>query len=55
MHVQCADGEAKFWLEPAVQLAHNYRLNERQVRLAEELVRKHEEELCAAWRKHFGS
>jgi hypothetical protein len=25
------DGEAKFWLEPAVELAKNYRLNDRQI------------------------
>ena len=55
VHVQCADGEAKFWLEPTIQLAHNYHLNERQVRLAEDLVRKYEGELHAAWRKHCGS
>ncbi len=55
VHAQCADGEAKFWLEPTVELAHNYRLNERQIRLAEDLIHKHEEEIRAAWHKHFGS
>jgi hypothetical protein len=25
------DGEAKFWLEPAIELAKNYRLNDRQL------------------------
>ena len=28
VHVQ-GPGEAKYWLEPAVELAHNYGLNER--------------------------
>jgi hypothetical protein len=23
VHVYCAEGEAKFWLEPTVELAHN--------------------------------
>jgi hypothetical protein len=55
VHVQCADGEAKFWLEPKIGLAHNYRLSDRQIRSAEDLIRKHEEELRAAWRTHFGS
>jgi len=26
VHVQCAEGEAKYWLEPAIELAQNYGL-----------------------------
>ena len=54
LHVHCADGEAKFWLEPQIELAQNYGLNDRQIRAAEALVRKHEHDIRAAWRKHFG-
>ena len=54
VHVHCADGEAKFWLEPRVELAQNYRLNDRQLRAAEDLTRKHEHDIRAAWNKHFG-
>jgi hypothetical protein len=28
VHAQCPDGEAKFWLEPTIALAHNYGLSE---------------------------
>jgi len=31
----CADGEAKFWLEPLIELAQNYGLNDRRIRAAE--------------------
>jgi hypothetical protein len=31
VHVQSADGEAKFWLEAAIELAKNCRLNDRQM------------------------
>jgi len=55
VHAYCADGEAKFWLEPAIELAHNQGLNERQIRSAESLIRNHEGEIRAAWHKHFGS
>jgi hypothetical protein len=55
VHAYCPDGEAKFWLEPAIELAQNYGLNERQIRSAEALIKSHEEEIRAAWRKHFGS
>lgn len=54
VHVHCADGEAKFWLEPRIELAQNYRLNDRQLRAAEDLIRKHENDIRAAWNKHFG-
>jgi hypothetical protein len=38
VHVSCADGEAKFWLEPAVAMAQNYGLSDRQIRDAQALV-----------------
>ena len=55
VHVYCGDGEAKFWLEPAIELAQNYGLDDPQLRLAEEVIRTHQEVIRAAWRKHFGS
>jgi hypothetical protein len=55
VHVQCPDGEAKFWLEPAIALAHNYGLSGQQVRAAQQLVEAHAEEIRSAWRKHFAS
>jgi hypothetical protein len=54
VHVHCADGEAKFWLEPQIELAQNYGLRDRQIRAAEALIRKHEDDIRTAWRKHFG-
>lgn len=55
VHVHCADGEAKFWLEPSIELAQNYGLNDRQIRSVETMIRNHEKDIRAAWRKHFGS
>ena len=54
VHVHHADGEAKFWLEPQIEPAQNYGLSDRQIRAAEALVRKHEDDIRAAWRRHFG-
>ena len=54
VHVYHADGEAKFWLEPSIELAQNYGLNDRQIRAAEALIRRHEDDIRAAWREHFG-
>jgi hypothetical protein len=55
VHVECPDGEAKFWLEPAIALAHNYGLTEQQVRAAQQLVEAHSDEIRSAWKKHFSS
>jgi len=32
VHVTCEDGEAKFWLEPAVSLADSHNLNQKKLR-----------------------
>jgi len=57
MHVpvQAAEGEAKFWLEPAIELAHNYGLNERQLRSIKALIEAHANDIRSSWAKHFGS
>jgi Domain of unknown function (DUF4160) len=54
VHVHCADGEAKFWLEPLIELAQNYGLDQRQLRSAQKLIVQHEDRIRDAWRKHFG-
>jgi len=54
VHVQSAAGEAKFWLEPEIELAQNYGLNTRQVNAAIRLVKEHEDEIREAWQAHFG-
>jgi len=53
VHVVCPDGEAKYWLEPSIGLAHNYGLNPRQLRAIEALIRDHEEQIRTAWLEHF--
>ena len=55
LHVECADGEAKFWLEPAVELAANYRLSDQQIRSIRILIEAHVDEFRSAWTKHFSS
>ena len=54
VHTLGARGEAKFWLEPEVELARNYGLTATDLRLVKELIEEHENEIKAAWRKHFG-
>ena len=53
MHVQHAEGEAKFWIEPAVELHANYGLKAKRLAEAQELVEEHAHEIRSAWAKHF--
>ena len=53
VHVSHAEGEAKFWLEPSVELADNSGLNAAKLAAALDLVRRHESEIHTAWEKHF--
>lgn len=55
VHVHHEDGEAKFWLEPTVELAQNYGLNRRRITAAITLIRRHENEIRDAWQAHFGA
>lgn len=53
IHVQGPDGEAKFWIEPAIDLARNERLSEKELGRIERLIREHENEIRRAWKHHF--
>ena len=53
MHVSCADGEAKFWLEPEIALARNYRLSKAQLPEAEAIIQRRKDEFGTAWHRHF--
>jgi len=53
IHVMCADGESKFWLDPRVELARNFRMTEKQLREAEGIIEEHRDEFRAAWHRHF--
>jgi hypothetical protein len=55
VHVQSADGEAKFWIEPEIELARNYELSNQDLSRVLELIVEHEQEIRDAWSSHFGS
>lgn len=54
VHVVCADGEAKYWLEPQLELAQNHHLSRVQLKEIEQLIEVHYDELKDAWKEHFG-
>jgi hypothetical protein len=53
VHVQHAEGEAKFWLEPRIDVAENYGLSRRRLVKALQLVQENEDEIRSAWQIHF--
>ena len=55
VHVSCSGGEAKFWIEPCIEVAQNKGLDDRQLKFAMLLVRNHEQQIRTAWSRHFGA
>jgi len=53
IHVVSGDGEAKFWLEPKIELASNYRYSGKQLNEIKSLVEVHSDEFVRAWKQHF--
>ena len=54
VHVQHASGEAKFWLEPRVELATDYGLGPIRINAVRKIIEEHVNDIRAAWAKHFG-
>ncbi len=54
VHVACADGEAKFWIEPAVSLAHHTAgLDAPRLHAMQQIVEERRDDILAAWHRHF--
>ena len=53
IHVHGENGEAKFWIEPRIELARNYGLPENDLSRIQRLIEEHEDDIRRAWRKHF--
>lgn len=55
VHVYSERGEAKFWLEPEIEVAANYGLPAQQLQLAESIIKEHHNDFIRAWRRYFRS
>ena len=55
VHVLAPDGEAKYWIEPDIELAQNHHFGSSELKRIERLIRDHEQEIRDAWQRHFGS
>jgi len=54
VHVQGQRGEAKFWLDPSVELAQNFGLSQALLRTARRVIEERQDEIRSAWTAHFG-
>ncbi|MCF8358106.1 MAG: DUF4160 domain-containing protein [Prolixibacteraceae bacterium] len=55
IHVISPDGEAKFWVEPNIELAQFVGYNERELKKLTEIIKEHRDEIIEKWNKHFAS
>lgn len=53
IHVQKANGNAKWWLEPEMEEAYSYGFTPRQRRMIKEMVNDNAEQLILAWNEYF--
>ncbi len=53
VHVYCADGEAKVWIEPEVEVARSFGLSPKQQTDVVQAVRERRNEIMRTWREHF--
>lgn len=53
IHIECEDGEAKFWIEPIVSLATYYRLNLKDLTEIQKIIEGRKNEIIKEWKKHF--
>jgi hypothetical protein len=55
IHVTAQNGEAKFWIEPGIELAQNISFSEKQLNEIKRILLKHKNEITEAWVEHFNS
>ena len=55
VHIMSGDGEAKFWIEPEVELAVNHGYNRSEIKQLQKIVEEREDEIRSSWNKHFGA
>ena len=53
VHVTCPAGEAKYRLEPEIELAKNHKLTRVQLKEIENLIEVHYNDFKSAWEKHL--
>lgn len=53
VHIHCAEGEAKFWTEPNIELANSHGLTQKQLNDIQKVIEERKDDIKRAWNKHF--
>ncbi len=53
VHIRFPNGEAKFWLEPRIELAVSHGLLRKELKELSEIVEEKADEIRKHWDKHF--
>ena len=53
VHVQSAEAEAKFWMEPKIEPGKNFGFPDRELGRILKLLKDRESEIRKAWNQHF--
>lgn len=53
VHVLSPEGEAKFWLEPSVELTVSKGISDASLKRMESIIVERKEEIIDAWNRHF--
>jgi len=54
VHVAGLEGDAKFWLEPMVEVAMARGLDQHRLNEVRRITEDHRDEITNAWRRHLG-
>lgn len=54
VHVIGPNGEAKFWIDPQIELAQNQGMRASELRIVRKLIEEHADEIRRTWQEHFG-
>jgi len=54
VHVAGLEGDAKFWLEPMVEVAMARGLDQHRLNEVRRIIEDHRDEITNAWRRHLG-
>ena len=55
IHVLSPEGEAKFWMEPDIELAVSKGLSDHQVSEVGKIIKEKADEIRESWNRHFRS
>ena len=55
VHVYTPEGEAKYWLEPRIELAVNCGIRQQELKTIEKKIKEKADEFKQAWKDHFKS